>query len=129
MEKEGIKGVEKEDPLKRKSMDFAVRVVELSRWLREEKKEFSIADQILRSGTSIGANLAEAKYASSKKDFLNKCRISLKESSETLFWIELLVKSGLATRDQMKAIYKECNELRRMLSATCVTIEKGLSMP
>ena len=121
--------MEKEDPLRKKSMDFAVRIVELSRWLREEKKEFSIADQVLRSGTSIGANLAEAKYASSKKDFVSKCRISLKESSETLFWIELLVKSGLATREQMKSVYSECNSLRRMLSATCVTIEKGLSLP
>ena len=120
---------EKEDPLRRKSMDFAVRIVGLPRWLREEKREFSIADQVLRSGTGIGANLAEAKYAFSKKDFVNKCRISLKESSETLFWIELLVKSGLATREQEKSVYGECNSLRRMLSATCITIEKGLSLP
>lgn len=67
----------KESPLRNKSLDFAVRVVQTSRTLREEKREFALADQFLRSGTSIGANLSEAAFAPSSKDFLNKCKISL----------------------------------------------------
>ena len=112
----------KNDPLKAKSMAFAIRVVKLSKWLREEQKEFSLADQFLRSGTSIGANLAEAHFAASKKDFLAKCRISLKECSETLFWIELLEKSNILPHEQARSISADCNELRRILSATCNTI-------
>ncbi|MBQ9432240.1 MAG: four helix bundle protein [Kiritimatiellae bacterium] len=118
-----------DDPLKTKSMDFAVRIVKFSSWLRTKKKAFSIADQILRSGTSIGANLAEARFASSKKDFLNKCKIALKECSETLFWIELIVKSDLINQEQAESVFKDCQELQRMLSATCATFEKGLSLP
>ncbi|MBP5509738.1 MAG: four helix bundle protein [Kiritimatiellae bacterium] len=116
----------KDDPLKVKSMDFAVRIVKLSRWLRNEKKEFSIADQIVRSGTSIGANLSEARYAASRKDFLNKCKISLKECSETMFWLELLFKSGIAEESQMISMLNDCREMRLLLSASCRTIEKGL---
>jgi len=117
----------KDDPLRDKSMDFAVRIVKLSRWLRNVKKEFSIADQILRSGTSIGANLAEAKFAASRKDFLNKCKISLKECSETMFWLELLFRSDIAEESQMTSMLDDCHELRLLLSALCRTIEKGLS--
>ena len=115
-----------DDPLKVKSMDFAVRIVRLSRWLRNEKKEFAIADQILRSGTSIGANLSEARYAASRKDFLNKCKISLKDCAETMFWLELLFRSGIAEESLMTSMLNDCREIRLLLSASCRTIEKGL---
>ena len=124
-ERGGYREVE-DDPLKVKSMDFAVRVVKLSRWLREEAKEFLIADQILRSGTSIGANLSEARYAASKKDFLSKCKISLKECSESMFWLEHLFKSGIVKRSQVASLQNDCHELRLLLSASCRTVEKGL---
>ena len=115
-----------DDPLKEKSMAFAVCSVKLARWLREEKREFSLADQILRSGTSIGANLAEARHAASRKDFLAKCKISLKECSETLFWIELLERSDLLSHDQSKSLAADCNDIRRILSASCNTLERNL---
>ena len=119
----------KEDPLRTKSMAFAVRVYRLSKWLREERKEFSLADQILRSGTSIGANLAEARCAVSKKDFLNKCKIAQKECSETQFWLELLGNCDLLGKAEQISFLTDCLELRRLLSATCQTLEKGLSTP
>ena len=118
-----------DDPLKTKSMAFAVRIVNLAKWLREERKEFSLADQILRSGTSIGANLAEAHFAASQKDFLAKCRISLKECSETLFWLELLEKTGFLTNEQASTLSTDCHELRRLLSATCNTLERKGTEP
>ena len=108
-------------------MVFAVKIVKLARALREEQREYSLADQMLRSGTSIGANLAEATYAPTKKDFLNKCKIALKETSETLFWLNLLVRSDLFPETRISEIRNDCEELRKMLSATCRTIEENLS--
>ena len=114
---------ERSDPLREKSMSFAVRIVKLNHWLRDERKEFAIADQILRSGTSIGANLAEAVYAPSSRDFLNKNKIALKECSETLFWIDLLNRSEILSREHSESLRSDCLELRKMLSAACKTIE------
>ena len=76
--------------VKEKSLAFAKRVVNAYRYLCEEKNEYVLSKQFLRSGTSIGANVTEAQYASSKKDFLNKMYIALKETAETLYWMELL---------------------------------------
>ena len=115
-----------DDPLKEKSMACAVQVVKLARRLREEKKEYSLADQILRSGTSIGANLSEARYAASRKDFLAKCKISLKECSETLFWLQLLERSELIEPAQSKSLSADCNDIRRILAASCKTLEQNL---
>ena len=116
-----------DDPLREKSMAFAVRIVKLNHWLRDEKHEFALADQVLRSGTSIGANLAEAVYAPTQRDFLNKNKIALKECSETQFWIDLLHRSGILSDDQSSSIRNDCCELRKMLSSTCKTIEERLS--
>ena len=123
---EAIDMEKQDDPLREKSMAFAVRVVKLAKWLREEKKEFSLADQVLRSGTNIGANLAEAHHAASRKDFLAKCKISLKECSETLFWIELLKRSDLLSPAQAKSLSADCNDIRRILSSSCKTLERNL---
>ena len=117
----------KESPLRDKSMDFAVRIVALSRALRDERKEFALADQVLRSGTSIGANLAEAAFAPSKKDFVNKCKIALKECSETRFWLELFARCRFFEPGRLSPLQAECEELRKMLSATCKTAEERIA--
>lgn len=78
-----------------KAEDFAVRIVKCSRYIKKEHQEYAIADQILRSGTSIGANLYESKFAQSRADFITKLHISLKEASETLFWLKVLYKTDL----------------------------------
>ncbi|MCL1892507.1 MAG: four helix bundle protein [Alphaproteobacteria bacterium] len=106
-----------------KSEDFAVRIIKLARHIRETKKEFSIADQILRSGTSIAANLAESECAISKNDFISKIYISIKECMETLLWLRLLRKTEIITERQFNSIYPECEELRKILNATIRTIK------
>ena len=116
----------KESPLREKSMDLAVRIIKLANALREERKEYALADQVLRSGTSVGANLAEAAFAPTKKDFLNKCKIALKESSETLFWLDLFIRAGFFPETRLSEIRNECEELRKMLSASCKTVEERL---
>ena len=80
--------------LEEKSLKFAIRIVNLYKYLIDEKKEFVMSKQVLRSGTSIGANIAEAQYAQSKADFLTKMHISLKEASETKFWLKLLYSTS-----------------------------------
>ena len=107
---------------KSKSMAFAIRIVRLYKYLCEEKKECIISKQILRSGTSIGANLAEAECAISKKDFLLKIYIALKEASETLYWLELLYKTDFLSENMYNSLYVDCNEIKRILSATTKTI-------
>lgn len=119
----------KDDPLKEKSLAFAVEIVKAARQLREGSKEFALADQLLRSGTSIGANLAEARYAASKRDFLAKCKISQKECAETSFWLQLLARCELLPPDRIQALSDSCAELRRMLSATCKTLETVETRP
>jgi len=96
-------------------MNFSIRIYNLCKFLNVEKKEFRIADQIFRSGTSIGANMSEAQCAISKKDFVSKVYISLKECNETLYWLELLRRTALLRREQYDSIYMDCEELKRML--------------
>ena len=101
--------------LEDKCMNFSIRIIGLCRFLNEEKHEYRIADQMFRSGTSIGANIAEAQCAISKKDFIAKLYISLKESNETLYWLRLLQRTQYITNKQYESIYKDCEELKRML--------------
>ena len=117
----------KDSPLREKSMEFAVRIVALARALRDERKEYALADQVLRSGTAIGANLAEAAYAPTEKDFLNKCKIALKECSETGFWLALFVRSGLLPPTRLAPLQNDCEQLRKMLSSSCKTLEERIS--
>ena len=93
-----------------KSMDFAIRIVNQYKWLCNEKKEFVLSKQLLRSGTSIGANLSEAQSAISKADFAAKVYISLKESKETLYWIELLYRTKYLD-EKLYLLYKDANEM------------------
>ena len=105
-----------------KSKAFAVRIVKLYRFLCDEKKELVLSRQLLRSGTSIGANLAESECAISRNDFLAKVYIALKETSETQYWLELLYKTDYLSQNQFESLAKDAEELRKMLSATTRTM-------
>ena len=105
------------DIMKDKCMNFAIRIVNLCRFLNEEKHEYKIADQLFRSGTSIGANLAEAQCAVSKNDFIAKIYISLKECNESLFWLELLRNTNYINEQQYTSIHSDCVELKRLLTS------------
>jgi len=110
-----------------KSKNFAVRIVNLYKHLCDIKKEFVLSKQLLRSGTSIGANLAEAEYAISDKDFLSKVYIALKESAETVFWLDLLYQTEYLTETEYDSINKEALELLKMLKATTKTLSNKLN--
>jgi len=103
-----------------KSFNFSIRIVRLYKYLCDEKKEFVLSKQLLRSGTSIGANIREALQGQSKKDFLYKMNIALKEANESLYWIELLIATDIVDKNQGESIWKDCNELISLL----VTIVK-----
>ena len=98
-------------------MNFAIRVVNLCHYLNEEKHEYRIADQLFRSGTSIGANLAEAQCAVSRNDFVAKIYISLKECNESLFWLDLLRRTNFLNEPQYSSIHSDCVELKRLLTS------------
>jgi len=118
-----------EQTAKCKSKLFAVRIIKLYKYLCEQKHEYVLSKQLLKSGTSIGANLAEAECAISKKDFLSKVYISLKECAETKYWLELLYETGYLTEEQFQSIISDCEELRKMLSATTRTLNSTLHSP
>ena len=109
--------------LEEKSLKFAIRIVNLYKYLIDEKKEFVMSKRVLRSGTSIGANIAEAQYAQSKADFLTKMHISLKEASETKFWLKLLYSTSYIN-DSHTSIMNDCDELLKILTSTCKTTKQ-----
>ena len=101
-----------------KALSFAKRIVDLSRHLNSAHQEYVMSRQILRSGTSIGANIAEARCGYSRKDFAAKIYVALKECSETLYWLELLHMTDYLTDEEYDSLREDCEALRRMLSAT-----------
>ncbi len=104
-----------------KSKLFAIMVINLYKYLVVEKKEFILSKQLLRSGTSIGANVKEAIRGQSKADFYAKLNISLKEASESEYWIELLHETDFITEEQFNSIYSDCIELIKLLMAITKT--------
>ena len=104
-----------------KSFQFAVRIVKLSKHLRSSKKEYTLSKQLLRSGTSIGANTAEAQQAQSKPDFISKLSIALKETTETKYWIRLMSATGYLSQPEYQSIVSDCIELEKMLVASVKT--------
>lgn len=100
-----------------KSKAFAVRIIRMYQYLCEEKKEYVLSKQVLRSGTSIGANVKEAIRGQSKADFTAKMNIALKEASETEYWLELLQETDYLKETQFFSIYTDCQELIRLLTA------------
>ena len=103
-----------------KSFDFAISIIKLAKELRR-LNEYEIAGQVLRSGTSIGANIAEAKYAQSKNDFVSKMAIARKEASETLYWLELLVKVDILPQETAKPLISNVFEIIRILTSIIKT--------
>ncbi len=112
---------EKDSPAYQNSLTFAVRIVKLCEYLVEAKKEYVLSKQLLRSGTSIGANIREAKFAQSRKDFISKCSIALKEAGETQYWLELLCRAEILSQKEYESISSDCNELVAMLVSTVKT--------
>ena len=107
-----------------KSKSFALRIIKLYKHLDAHHKIDVISRQILKSGTSIGANVKEAIRAQSKADFYAKLNISLKEASETEYWLELLFESGYITKEQFESLYNDCQELIKILTAITKTQNK-----
>ena len=109
-----------------KSKAFALRIIKLDKYLCSEKKEYVLSDQLLRSGTSIGANIREATRAQTDADFYLKLTIALKEADESAYWLELLYESGRLNKKQYESIYSDCNELIKMLVAITKTQKSKL---
>ena len=115
-----------DNAIKDKSKAFAIRIVRLYRYLSEEKREWILSKQLMRSGTSIGANVVEALAAISKKDFLAKMYISFKECCETEYWLELLHDTDYLSDDDFDSIYQDNLALKKMLSSITLTTTHNL---
>ena len=116
------------DELSRQSMDFAVSIVDLVRTLKA-KRDCVIANQIGRSGTSVGANIREAQYAHSKADFISKLQIALKEANETGYWLELLNRTGYLTDEEYKSLDVACTSIRVLLISSINTAKRNNDTP
>lgn len=115
----------KENKLAEMSMDFSVQIINLVKGLKS-KHETIVSNQIGRSGTSIGANIYEAKYAQGKKDFISKLEIALKEASETGYWLELLYRTNYIDDENYKTLNDQCASIRVMLIASCKTAKDNM---
>ena len=107
----------KNNLISEKSKQFALRIINLYRYLCDNQKEYILSKQLLRSGTSIGANIREAAYGQSKADFYAKMYIALKKASESSYWLELLHESGYLDDKSFDSIYSDCLELLKLLTA------------
>lgn len=116
----------RESILKTKSFDFAVRIIKLSKYLTKEHRAFEISGQLLRSGTSVGAQIREAEHAESRKDFVHKLNIGLKEANESMYWLELLFATNYITKKMFDSLNKDLSELVKMLISSIKTIKKNL---
>ena len=109
-----------------KCLDFSVRIYKLTRYLQEEKKEIIIGQQILKSGTSIGANVAESIRAESPSDFVHKLGISSKEGEETIYWLRLLHRIQLITDEQFESMKQDADELMRLITSSIKTTKNRI---
>ena len=107
-----------------KSFRFAIRIVNLYRFLCREKKEFVLSKQLMRSGTSIGANIAEAQQAQSRADFVSKMNIALKETAETDYWMRLLHATEYLSDQEFQSVIVDCREIGKMLTAIIKSARK-----
>ena len=114
-----------ENNIETKSFRFAVRIVKLCAFLRENKKEYILSKQLLRAGTSVGANVAEAQQAQSRADFISKLSIALKEAVETNYWLRLLNETEYLTEPVFLSLISDCRELEKMLTAIIKTARSG----
>ena len=104
---------------------FAIRIVDLEKYLRVQRRERRMSDQIFRSGTSIGANLAEAKYAESTSDYIHKLSISQKEANETLYWLMLLYRTKYIDDIIFSELYNDCQELLRVITKVILSVRRN----
>ena len=109
-----------------KAKDFAVDIVNLCRQISFEKKEYVLTKQLMRSGTSIGANIHESKYAQSKPDFISKMQIALKECYESEYWLEIMNRTALLSTEQYRIYLSKCGALRRMLISSIKTTKSNI---
>ena len=109
----------KENIIMDKSFAFSVRIVNLHKYLCQEKKEYTISKQIYKSGTSIGANIAEAQRAQSTADFVAKMKIALKEANETQYWLRLLFETKYITDREFKSVHDDLVEILKILTSIC----------
>lgn len=114
----------KENVLRDKAMEFAVRIVNLCKFLADEKKEFIMSKQVLRAGTSIGANIAESVRAESDADFIHKLSIARKEGEETLYWLELLQRTAYLSSGQYDSMKQDGEEILKLLTSITLTMQK-----
>ena len=121
----GVLNVKTDNVIVNKSKAFAIRIVRLYQYLCGEKREFVLSKQLLRSGTSIGANVKEAVRGQSKADFISKMSIALKESSETEYWLELLYETDFLDRTQFDSIYADNQELLKILTSIIKSSKEG----
>ncbi len=113
-----------EETVESKSFRFAVRIVKLCKYLNTDKREYVLSKQLLRAGTSVGANIAEAEQAQSRADFIAKMNIALKEAVETNYWLRLLEASDYLTKDEFFSIHSDCRDLEKMLTAIIKSAKK-----
>ncbi|MDR1678169.1 MAG: four helix bundle protein [Prevotellaceae bacterium] len=114
----------KSNILREKTFDFAVRIIKLYQYLTDTKKEFILSKQILKSGTSIGANYRESQNAESTPDFIHKLGISQKECDETMYWLELLHKTKYIDTRMFESIYQDAAEILKMIKSAILTTKK-----
>ena len=108
-----------------KSKDFAIRIIKLTRYLQEDKHEYVLSKQILRSGASIGANTRERKNAQSKADFVNKLSIALKEADETQYWLELLYESDILDKTMYNSLNNDLKEIIAIITSSIITAKNN----
>ncbi|MDL2244810.1 four helix bundle protein [Parabacteroides sp. OttesenSCG-928-J18] len=118
----------KDSVLNQKSFSFAVRIVNLAKFLQSEKQEYIQSKQILRSGTSIGALICESEFAQSNQDFVNKLSISLKEANETDYWLRLLNATDYIDDRSHQSLSQDCDELIAMLIASIKTTKNNINL-
>lgn len=118
-------GVGKENPARDKSYEFALRIIKLYRYLLDEKREYVLSRQILRCGTSIGANVEEALGGQSRKDFLAKISIAYKEARETHYWLRLLRDSEFLDLGASRSLLDDCDELLKLLGSIQKTVKNS----
>ena len=106
-----------------KAKDFAVEIINMCKLIKETKRDSVLTNQLMRSGTSIGANIHESKYAHGTADFIAKMQIALKECYESEYWLELLNRTGYLSDEQYKIILNECGQIRRMLISSINTVK------
>ena len=117
----------RESILKQKSFDFAVRIINLYKYLKKRHSEYVVSQQILRAGTSVGALIREAEFAESRKDFMHKLYIVLKEANESIYWLELLYATGYINKKMFESMHIDASVLLKMLVSSVKTIKEKSS--